>query len=54
MFEICLWLDGRGEEAAKHYTSIFKNSRILTTLHHGEAGAIGHKAGEGMLPVEGS
>jgi len=33
-----LWFDGKAEEAAKHYTSIFKNSRILSTARYGEAG----------------
>ena len=26
----CLWFDGQAEEAARHYTSIFPNSRILS------------------------
>ena len=26
----CLWFDNQAEEAAKFYTSIFKNSKILT------------------------
>jgi predicted 3-demethylubiquinone-9 3-methyltransferase (glyoxalase superfamily) len=26
----CLWFDGEAEAAAKHYTSIFPNSRILS------------------------
>ena len=34
----CLWFDGRAEEAAKFYTSIFKNSRITAVSHYGEAG----------------
>lgn len=34
----CLWFDTQGEEAAAFYTSIFKNSRILHTARHGEAG----------------
>jgi predicted 3-demethylubiquinone-9 3-methyltransferase (glyoxalase superfamily) len=34
----CLWFDGKAEEAAKFYTSIFKNSRITQTTHHGDAG----------------
>ncbi len=33
-----LWFDTQGEEAAAHYTSIFKNSRILHTARYGEAG----------------
>jgi predicted 3-demethylubiquinone-9 3-methyltransferase (glyoxalase superfamily) len=33
-----LWFDGNAEEAAKLYTSIFKNSKILSTARYGEAG----------------
>src|SRR5439155_15160056 len=33
-----LWFDGNAEDAAKHYTSIFKNSRILGTTRYGDAG----------------
>ena len=32
----CLWFDRNAEEAAKHYTSIFKDSKILSTTHYGE------------------
>src|SRR2546427_10515296 len=34
-----LWFDNQAEEAAKFYVSIFKNSRIDTTIPYGEAGA---------------
>src|SRR5688572_24051077 len=34
----CLWFDDRGEEAAKLYTSIFPNSRILKISRYTEAG----------------
>jgi predicted 3-demethylubiquinone-9 3-methyltransferase (glyoxalase superfamily) len=34
----CLWFDGNAEEAAKHYLSIFENSKILTVTRYGEAG----------------
>jgi predicted 3-demethylubiquinone-9 3-methyltransferase (glyoxalase superfamily) len=33
-----LWFDGNAEEAANHYTSIFKNSKILSVTRYGEAG----------------
>ena len=33
-----LWFDSEAEEAAKLYTSIFKNSKIVTTTHYGDAG----------------
>jgi predicted 3-demethylubiquinone-9 3-methyltransferase (glyoxalase superfamily) len=34
----CLWFDNQAEEAAKYYTSIFKNSKIVKTTYYGEAG----------------
>ena len=33
-----LWFDTEAEEAAKHYTSIFPNSRIHDVTHYGSAG----------------
>jgi predicted 3-demethylubiquinone-9 3-methyltransferase (glyoxalase superfamily) len=33
-----LWFDGKAEEAAKFYVSIFKNSRIMDITRYGEAG----------------
>ena len=34
----CLWFDTQGEEAATFYTSVFKNSRIISVARYGEAG----------------
>ncbi len=34
----CLWFDNQAEEAAQFYTSIFKDSRVLSMLHYGDAG----------------
>jgi len=34
----CLWFDDQAEEAAQFYTSIFRNSKILTVSRYGEAG----------------
>lgn len=34
----CLWFDDQAEEAARFYTSIFSNSRIVTVSRYGEAG----------------
>jgi predicted 3-demethylubiquinone-9 3-methyltransferase (glyoxalase superfamily) len=34
----CLWFDEQAEEAAKFYTSIFKNSKIVSMTRYGEAG----------------
>jgi predicted 3-demethylubiquinone-9 3-methyltransferase (glyoxalase superfamily) len=33
-----LWFDGKAEEAADFYTSIFKGSKILNIARYGEAG----------------
>ncbi|MGH9700510.1 MAG: VOC family protein [Candidatus Acidiferrales bacterium] len=33
-----LWFDGRAEEAAKFYTSIFKNSKLGTVTRYGPGG----------------
>jgi len=33
-----LWFDTEGEEAAKFYTSVFPNSRIVEVAHYGSAG----------------
>ncbi len=34
----CLWFDHQAEEAAKFYTGIFKNSKIVKIARYGEAG----------------
>src|SRR3970282_1989023 len=33
-----LWFDNQAEEAINFYTSIFKNSRVLSVSRYGEAG----------------
>jgi predicted 3-demethylubiquinone-9 3-methyltransferase (glyoxalase superfamily) len=33
-----LWFDGNAEEAINHYTSIFKNSKIVNLNRYGDAG----------------
>ncbi len=38
-FTPCLWFDGKAEEAANFYTSIFKNSEITGITHYGKAGS---------------
>src|SRR5215469_12474861 len=37
-FTTCLWFDDQGEEAAKFYTSIFKDSAITSVHRYTEAG----------------
>lgn len=34
----CLWFDGKAEEAARFYISVFRNARITGMMHYGEAG----------------
>ncbi|HUZ63657.1 MAG TPA: VOC family protein [Acetobacteraceae bacterium] len=34
----CLWFDGKAEEAAHFYMSIFKGAKIVSIMRHGEAG----------------
>jgi predicted 3-demethylubiquinone-9 3-methyltransferase (glyoxalase superfamily) len=34
----CLWFDTEGEDAARFYTSVFPNSRILEVARYGSAG----------------
>jgi predicted 3-demethylubiquinone-9 3-methyltransferase (glyoxalase superfamily) len=36
-----LWFDGKAEEAANFYVSIFKNSKIVSITRYGEAGSGG-------------
>ncbi|WP_282780377.1 MULTISPECIES: VOC family protein [unclassified Nocardia] len=44
---ICLWFDDEGEEAARYYTAIFKNSKITSVVPYGDA--FPGKAGDTML-----
>jgi len=37
-FTTCLWFDGQAEEAANHYISIFKNSRLGSVGRYTDAG----------------
>lgn len=34
----CLWFDGNAEEAVSFYTSVFKNSKVVSITRCGEAG----------------
>jgi predicted 3-demethylubiquinone-9 3-methyltransferase (glyoxalase superfamily) len=49
----CLWFDTQAEEAAKFYTSVFKNSRIGRISRYGKEGHEIHGRPEGsVLTVE--
>jgi predicted 3-demethylubiquinone-9 3-methyltransferase (glyoxalase superfamily) len=47
MLTICLWFDNQAEEAAKFYTSLFKNSKIVSTSRYGKEGSEIHGQKEG-------
>jgi len=47
----CLWFDSQAEEAARYYTSIFKNSRIINVSRYGEAGYDIHNRPAGSVMV---
>jgi predicted 3-demethylubiquinone-9 3-methyltransferase (glyoxalase superfamily) len=36
----CLWFDGNAEEAANHYVSVFRNSKITDVSRYGDAGPL--------------
>ena len=43
----CLWFDNQAEEAAKFYTSIFKDGKITTVSRYGKEGFEFHHQPEG-------
>jgi predicted 3-demethylubiquinone-9 3-methyltransferase (glyoxalase superfamily) len=45
----CLWFDGRAEEAAIFYTSVFKNGKVTQTQYYSEAGKEAHKHDAGTV-----
>jgi predicted 3-demethylubiquinone-9 3-methyltransferase (glyoxalase superfamily) len=47
----CLWFDAEAEEAARFYTSIFKNSRIGKISRYGKEGFEFHGRPEGAVMV---
>jgi predicted 3-demethylubiquinone-9 3-methyltransferase (glyoxalase superfamily) len=47
----CLWFDSQAEEAAKFYTGIFSDSKIVATSRYGEAGQEVHGQKPGSVMV---
>jgi predicted 3-demethylubiquinone-9 3-methyltransferase (glyoxalase superfamily) len=45
----CLWFDSEGEEAARYYTGIFPESKIVKTAYYGKAGFEQHQQKEGKV-----
>lgn len=48
-FTICLWFDSQAEEAAKFYTSIFKDGKIGKIQRYGKEGFEYHQRPEGSV-----
>ena len=49
----CLWFDSQAEEAARYYTGIFKNSKIVAITRYSEAGHdIHHRPAGSVMTVE--
>src|SRR5262245_17228455 len=49
----CLWFDNQGEEAARFYTSVFPNSKVVAVTRYGEAGReIHHCPAGSVMTVE--
>jgi predicted 3-demethylubiquinone-9 3-methyltransferase (glyoxalase superfamily) len=47
----CLWFDDQGEEAARFYTGIFKNSRITGVSRYTESGYEVHRRPAGSVMI---
>ncbi|HEX2852623.1 MAG TPA: VOC family protein [Opitutaceae bacterium] len=47
----CLWFDDQAEAAARYYTKIFKNSKIVKIVRYGEAGREIHGRSAGSVMV---
>lgn len=47
----CLWFDDQAEEAARFYTSVFKNSKIGKISRYGKEGFEIHRRPEGSVMV---
>jgi predicted 3-demethylubiquinone-9 3-methyltransferase (glyoxalase superfamily) len=47
----CLWFDNQGEEAARFYTGIFPNSRIVHVARYSEAGQEVHGRPPGSVMI---
>ena len=50
-FTPCLWFDNQAEEAARFYTSIFKNSKISLVTRYSEVGFEQHNRPAGSVMV---
>jgi predicted 3-demethylubiquinone-9 3-methyltransferase (glyoxalase superfamily) len=50
---ICLWFDNQAEDAAKFYTGIFKDSRVIATARYGKEGfEVHHRPAGSVMTVK--
>lgn len=50
---ICMWFDNQGEDAARFYTGIFKNSRLGNISRYGKEGfEVHHRPAGSVMTVE--
>ena len=50
---VCLWFDNQADAAAKFYTGIFKDSRIISTAHYGKEGfEVHHRPAGSVMTVK--
>lgn len=47
----CLWFDTQAEEAARFYTAIFTNSKIVSVAHYAEEGREMHQKPPGSVMI---
>ncbi len=47
----CLWFDDNAEEAVNFYIALFKNSKIKSIVHYGEAGAAASGRPKGSVMI---
>jgi predicted 3-demethylubiquinone-9 3-methyltransferase (glyoxalase superfamily) len=47
--KLCLWFDNQAEDAAKFYTAVFKDSRIISVARYGKEGFEIHGRPEGSV-----
>jgi predicted 3-demethylubiquinone-9 3-methyltransferase (glyoxalase superfamily) len=45
----CLWFDNQAEDAARFYTSVFKNSKVINITRYGKVGYEIHKRPAGSV-----
>ncbi|MFW7379625.1 MAG: VOC family protein [Oligoflexus sp.] len=50
--ETCLWFDKQGEEAAKFYTSLFKNTKLGGKAYYSKAASQASEQAQGTVMTQ--